>query len=299
MAGNPRAKGQVENANNLIETHFECLFRIESVSTIEELNEAAERFCVEYNTKMKIHRMGQTISSRYMLWQKINVTQLRELPDLELCRQIFSIGVSKRKVKGDLTISMFHPKAKRTLVYSLINLQVEKGDEVNCQAFLFGDKFEAIIWFVVKDEFGKNIEVSYFVKPLEVDEAGFDINAAIIGKEYKQTKLTENEKAIKEIEETAKDIKKFSLKSHSTIQPNNKFIYQKKGERIDLAKKDTKEILLSYVEVIQSLKSVLGYVPDGTGEQLKKDYPNGVPYSYVDEIIEFHRRNTESDENII
>lgn len=299
MAGNPRAKGQVENANNLIETHFECLFRIETVSTIEELNEAAERFCIEYNTKMKIKRMGQIISSRYMLWQKISVSQLRELPDLELCRQIFSIGVSKRKVKDDLTINMFHPKAKRTLVYNLINLQVEKGDEVNCQALLFGESFEAIIWFVVKDEFGKNVEVSYFVKPLEIDEAGFDINAAIIGKEYKQTKLTENEKTIKEIEETAKEIKKFSLKSHSTIQPNNKFIYQKEGEKIDLAKDTTKEILLSYVEVIQRLKSVLMYVPDGIGEQLKRDYPNGVPYSYVDEIIEFHRRNTESDENII
>lgn len=320
-AGNPRAKGQVENANNLIETHFECLFRIEGVSSIEQLNEAAERFCVEYNTKMKIKRMGQVISSRYMLWQKISVSQLRELPDLELCRQIFSSGVLKRKVKSDLTISFYHAKAKRTLIYSLININgVEKGDEVNCQAMLFGDEYKAIIWFEGKDELGKKADASsgqsplcYEIKPIEINEAGFDVNAAVIGKEYKQTELTQGEKEIKKIEETANEIRIKAdeastlqmggrhLKTHSLIQPDSKFIYQKEGEKITIEEKEegdcphvAKEILLSYIEAVERVKASLGYVPDELSNQLKADYPNGVPYSYIDEIIEFYKSESES-----
>lgn len=306
--GNSRAKGQVENANNLIETHFECLFRLEAISSIEELNEAAERFCVEYNTKMKIKRMGQIINSRYLLWQKITLEQLRELPDIEVCKQIFSAGVLKRKVKSDLTISMYHAKAKRTLYYSLINLGVEKGDEINAQAVLFGDKYKAIIWFNRKNEYGKSEELSYEIEPIEIDEAGFDINAAVIGKEYKQTKLTENENDIKEIENISEEIKKQEiLKSHSLIQPDIKFIYQKEGEKINLDKNDNddcppaaREILLSYVEVMEKVKSGLGYVPDDLAEELKKDYTDGIPYSYADEIISFWKnKENKENENII
>lgn len=299
-AGNSRAKGQVENANNLIETHFECLLRLEGVSSIDELNEAAERFCVEYNTKMKIKRMGQIINSRYLLWQKIKVEQLRELPEVEVCRQIFSAGVLKRKVKGDLTISLYHAKAKRTLYYSLINLGVEKGDEINAQAVLFGESYKAIVWFERKDEYGTKEELSYEVEPIEVDEAGFDTNAAVIGKEYKQTKLTESEENIKEIENISKELKKQNiLKSHSLIQPDNRFIHSKEGEQIKIKEDDTREILLSYVEAMERVKAGLGYVPDDLAEELRKDYPNGVEYWYVDEIIGFWKnKEDKANENI-
>jgi hypothetical protein len=40
MPGNPRAKGQVENANNLVETQFESRLRFEPVGSMEELNDA-------------------------------------------------------------------------------------------------------------------------------------------------------------------------------------------------------------------------------------------------------------------
>lgn len=291
-AGNSRAKGQVENANNLIETHFECLLRVERISSIEELNEAAERFCVEYNTKMKIRRMGQVISSRHSLWQQIAISQLRELPDLELCRQIFSVGVLKRKVRGDLTISLYHPKAKRTLYYGLANIGAEKGDIVNCQAMLFGDEYKAIVW---SDSAKESV---YEIAPIEIDEAGFDINASVIGKEYKQTRLTSAEKDIKEIEDMSKEIKSggASLKSHSLIgRETNRFIYQKEGEKIEIRNYD-REIFLSYVEVLQKVKSVLGYVPDDLSNQLKIDYPDGVPHSYADELIEFWRTKNEGGE---
>jgi hypothetical protein len=42
LPGNPRAKGQVENGNNLVETQFESRLRFEPVKSIEELNDTAE-----------------------------------------------------------------------------------------------------------------------------------------------------------------------------------------------------------------------------------------------------------------
>jgi hypothetical protein len=37
LPGNPRAKGQVENANNLVETQFECRLRFEPVRSVDEI----------------------------------------------------------------------------------------------------------------------------------------------------------------------------------------------------------------------------------------------------------------------
>ena len=52
LPGNPRAKGQVENANNLVECHFESRLRFEPVNGIEELNDASERWCTAYNANL-------------------------------------------------------------------------------------------------------------------------------------------------------------------------------------------------------------------------------------------------------
>lgn len=55
--GNPRAKGQVEKANDIVETQFECLLKVEPVQSIDELNEATERWCAAFNA----NRLGGAI----------------------------------------------------------------------------------------------------------------------------------------------------------------------------------------------------------------------------------------------
>ncbi len=51
---------------------------------------------------------------------------------------------------------------------------------------------------------------------------------------------------------------------------------------------------------MEKVKSGLGYVPDDLAEELKKDYPNGVEYRYVDEIISFWKnKENKENENII
>lgn len=294
-AGSSRVKGQVENANNLVETHFECFLRFEGVKTIEALNEAAERFCIQYNTKERIKRMGVTIASRYNLWMRIKENQLRELPGLNLCRQIFTNGVQVRKVKSDLTVNIYHPKAKATLIYNVSNIDVDAGDTVNAEAMIIGEELTALVWYIKNGE-----ELSYELKPIELDSAGFDVNAVIIGKEYKTDKLTENEKEADKVSDISKELQKGkTLKSHSLIQPNTIFVKNKTGETIEIEK--THEILLSAVEAVKKVKSKIGYVPDNLTNKLKEDYPEGVPFSYVDEICTFYERNEniESKDNII
>jgi hypothetical protein len=127
LLGNPRAKGQVENANNLVEMQFECRLRFEPVSSIEELNSAAERWYAAYNANLingldtRLKR-GGIRESRSTLWQRIRPEQLRELPDEETCRQVFANGIQTRKMAGNLTVSIVHPRAGRSFKHSVRDL---------------------------------------------------------------------------------------------------------------------------------------------------------------------------------
>ncbi len=49
MPGNPRSKGQVENANRLVERHFESLLHRSPARHVEELNASVEWFCSRWN----------------------------------------------------------------------------------------------------------------------------------------------------------------------------------------------------------------------------------------------------------
>jgi hypothetical protein len=296
-AGNPRAKGQVEEANNLVETHFECLLRLEEVHSIEELNEAAERWCAAYNANMipnldtRLRRGGQVIGARAFLWQRIKAEQLRELPDPEICRQIFTKDAKPRKVAGDLTVSYAHPKTKQTMRYSVAGLPgILIGQDVNVQPILVDP--EPLI--TVSYKCGKEI-VSYEIAPIAYGEFGFDENAAIIGEEYKKQKETVREENAKELTAIAGGQNRETpfasitngegLKTHSLIQPESPFLRQRTGEQITVSQPDRvaiHEILVSHFEFVRRVSARLGYTPDGLYDRIKKEYPNGVPESMVE-----------------
>jgi hypothetical protein len=142
LPGNPRAKGQVENANNLVETQFESRLRFEPVNSLEELNDAVQRWYAAYNANMIPHldtrlKRGSVKQSRATLWRRIPKEKLRELPDEETCRQVFANSIQKRKVAGDLTVSIVHPRAGRSLRYSVRDLPgILVGMELNLQPLL-------------------------------------------------------------------------------------------------------------------------------------------------------------------
>jgi hypothetical protein len=73
-AGNARAKGQVENAHNLVETNFESGFKFTHVPGIEWINEKAQTWMRYYNSARKHTRHKMT---RWAKWMEITQQQLR------------------------------------------------------------------------------------------------------------------------------------------------------------------------------------------------------------------------------
>jgi hypothetical protein len=324
LPGNPRAKGQVENANNLVETQFESRLRFEPVNSIEELNGAVERWYTAYNANMidgldtRLRRNGLVIS-RSTLWQRIPKEKLRELPDEETCRQVFANGVQTRKVAGDLTVSIVHPRAGRSLKYSVRDLPgILVGMELNLQPLLVTDEPLCIVSY----ENGKEA-LSFEIAPVVFDSAGFDITAPVYGKEYQRPKDTAREKQAKALEarmggmdaacnqsgqlrrtegsrncisKNDKDVIFAAGAAHSFIQPENPFMKQSEGTPIDVAETvHTHEIIISAVEAAKRIKAECGEVPEGFINSLREQYPEGGPVRALDDLVKEYRGRQEEE----
>ena len=290
LPGNPRAKGQVENANNLVETQFECRLRFEPAGSIEGLNDAAERWYAAYNANLiegldaRLRRGGVLVGARSALWQKIPKDKLRELPDGETCRQVFASGIQTRKVAGDLTIAIVHPKAGRSLKYSVRDLPgVLVGMELKIQPLLVTDEMLCIAGY----DSGKE-EISFEIAPIVYDSAGFDVTAPVFGREYKRPADTPREKAAK-----PKDNPRLASlmgPAHSFIKADNPFMRQTAGTAIEVAETvHTHEITIGVVEAAKRVKAELGSVPEGFIDEMREQYPEGMSTRTVDDFIKQRR----------
>ncbi|MDR1863530.1 MAG: transposase, partial [Treponema sp.] len=255
LPGNPRAKGQVENGNNIVETNFESRLRFEPVRSVEELNETVERWCAAYNANLiqgldTRLRRGPVIVSRSTLWQRIPVEKLRELPDEETCRQVFANGVQTRKVAGDLTVGIVHPRAGRSLRYSVRDLPgILVGMELKLQPLLVS--VEPLCIASYENE-GK--EASFELEPVVYDDAGFDINSPVFGQEYKRPKDTKRETAGKTLEKPG--LAAVMGPAHSFIKPENPFMRNSEGTPVEVAETvHTHEIIISAVEAAKRVKA--------------------------------------------
>jgi hypothetical protein len=299
-AGNPRAKGQVEEANNLVETHFECMLKLEAVHSIEELNDAAERWCAAWNANelsnfdSRLHRGGKIIGSRAWIWNHITAEQLRELPDREICRAIFTTGIQVRRVAGDLTVSIVHPHTKQPTRYSLAGLPgVIIGQDINVQPVLV-DR-EPIVTVSYKHQ---GEVISRKLEPIAYAANGFDLSGAVFGEEYKRQRETareQNAKRLDAIAGTEAGGKPFAavtggegFKTHSLINPEGSpFIKPRTGEQITIAQPDHVEIhdiLISHFEAAKQVKARNGWLQESFIGRMKAAYPEGVPSSLIDDI---------------
>lgn len=309
LPGNPRAKGQVENANNIVECQFESLLHLEEVNSMEELNDAAERWCAAFNANQlehrdtRITRAGRKIGSRTMIWNWIKEEQLRELPDEEICRQIFTTGIQPRTVGGDLAISFVHPKNKAATRYSLSALpDIMVGMTVNVQPILVSEEALALVSY--QDRSGEI--VSFEVKPIEYDRVGFDIAAPVFGQEYKSqpdTLIEKNTKALAEIAASddktevpfAKVTDGQGFKTHSLIHTQaDPFFKTQTGKQVEVAAGtvEVHDILITPVEMAKRFKARTGFIPDGFIASLKKEFPDGVPSQLVDDLVTEYTTDT-------
>jgi hypothetical protein len=300
MAGNPRAKGQVEEANNLVETHFECMLKLEEVHSVDELNDAAERWSAAWNANdlsnfdSRLRRNGKIIGSRTWLWNHITAEQLRELPDRDICRAIFTTGIQVRRVAGDLTISIVHPHTKQPTRYSVAHLPgILIGQEVNVQPVLADTEPVAAVSYKYQGEI-----ISMELEPVAYVGNGFDLSGVVFGEEYKRQKATDRERNAKRLDALAgveARGKPFAavtngegFKTHSLITAEGSpFIKQRTGEQITIAQPDHVEIhaiLISHFEAAKQVKARNGWLSESFISRMKAAYPEGVPSYRIGDI---------------
>jgi hypothetical protein len=184
-AKNARAKGQVENANNLVELLFESRLLLEPVTSVAELNQRAEAFqnaynnnqLPEYNAIHSRHKMA-----RYECWMKIKQHQgkLRELPPPEVCRWLLTAKPESRKVTN-MEITAVHPRTKQRHTYDLTGLVGICNDmEVLITPMVISENAEILVYCTYLGQ-----QQVHQVAPLTQNDFGFFNNAAVISQEYK------------------------------------------------------------------------------------------------------------------
>ena len=185
--GNPRAKGQVEKMNDLVEKQFESGLKFITINSLAELNQAAWRWMIVFNGTSIHTRHKQT---RYGVWLQINSEQLRIAPDEATCRELAHTAPQSRVVKPTLTVDF-------------------KGDEYDVSTLpdiIVGQKVMVVQnpWrpdaaqLVIADADGR--EIFHVVEKVQRNEFGFREDASVICESYSRHADTAAQRNAKDIE---------------------------------------------------------------------------------------------------
>ena len=292
----PRAKGQVEKSNDIVETSFESNLRFIEVDNIDYLNELACRWMQYYNANHKHSRHGLT---RYQAWNKIKAEQLILPPPFDYCKELAISAPQEAKVTPDLEIRF---KGKHYSVRDIPNVLV--GQKLLVARNPWRKEAAQVAVF---DEDGN--EKWVVVEPIEFGEFGFRENAVVMGEEYHQPKETRAQVNKKDLDklamqtstlEEAKTKRKQNFvpfggsidpfkHQNNVLKGNNTLYVTKHGKHLEYNNKEVIEQVLSKVELAKILKPRIE-AADGNWAQavkiLQRLYPDGVVASEVESVFE-------------
>jgi hypothetical protein len=301
QAGNPRAKGAVEVANNLVEVLFESRLKFEPVHSVEELNASAAAWSRAYNADAiphydaRLHRRGMAQPvARSALWQTIRQEQLRLLPEERVCRYLLSAEPQPRKVSPALTISFAHPMGSGSQHYKLAGLpDIYPGRQVMVSPLVYGQG-EVVIG--IEDYRGDVQE--HVVAPRRFDAlSGQPLDAAVWGEGFAQPADTAQDTAAKRADAAAypelkteaerdkakaKNAAPFggTLDAHSHLAHAEPPAYMdRRGTELSVPDRTRVELRpLSHMEAFRALVPLLGRpITPAENEQIRARYPAGVP----------------------
>ena len=307
--GNARAKGGVEGANNLVETHFECRLRFQPVSNVDELNAAASAWANAYNADLipnfdaRLNRVGLLRPmARYDLWLKITQEQLRVLPPFEVCQALMEGKRIERKVGPNLKVSFRHPKAQRTLEYDVAGLDgVCVGDVVEVSPLVYGE------WpIVIRVARYDGAALEYTVTPeTQYDEFGQSLTSATWGEEFKSRPDTAAETQGKKLDRLAfpnrdlEEITKARDKNEAPFEGKLDALNHltkidmpaylaRRGSEISVPQRAQVEIKpLTQTQAAMRLRSMLGRpLAAEDREKLAEWYPQGVMEEQLQEVAD-------------
>ena len=300
--GNPRAKGQVENGNNLVETLFESSLKMVQVQSIDELQAYANRWMRYFNSERKHSRHGM---SRYQAWLKIAADELLLPPPADYCRELVLSMPQERKVKAELEIEF----EGRLFDVSQVPF-VLVGEKLTVAKNPWKQYSARVRCY---DEAGKE----YWLEVPEVvrNAFGFRENAAIIGESYHahadtaaQTHAKVLEKLAMQadtLDEAAQKRKAKTLPFGGRIDPfahqeqvlaeKQKISYlPKRGQQMDYRQSgfngmDVQAAVLNKVELAKLLKPRIeaqGGDWATAAQRLQELYPNGAAESELEQVLE-------------
>lgn len=299
--GNSRAKGQVENAQNIVETQFEGRFKFLNIENIEQLNSLAQRWRVDWN-EHKIH--SRTKQTRNKVWQSIAIHQLRKAPTMELCKELVSTVPVEKTVKGNLTIS-HSIKGYGQHDYDLRHIDgIYPKAKVQVVVNPYRSPCVDVITINTHGE-----QQIYTVEPMQVDWVGFDVNAPVIGEQIQSMPNSEidnqRSKVIKQaygVETLAKAEQAIEKKQvayegklnvMADIDSHEQTDYMPKGgeklQTVAIEQAPTTR-KLAPLNIVQTAKAIRAEIGDKwTAEHyqaLQQQYPSGeVPQEDIPDII--------------
>ncbi len=301
MPGVPRAKGQVEKANHLVETHFEAHLKEDPAASVQELNQWVEAWCAAYNANTlkgydsTLKRAGK---SRQALWRSIRHEDLRELP--EVARDLLVSSPITRKVSGDLTISYVHPRLKESHLYRVGGLTgVRVGMSVEVSPLLMDPTGSIkVLWSY------QGSELSQHLQPAEIDGlSGFPAASPVFGQSYKSPGETWPQKAVASLVPVVGNAKKpFSHLNNGQglkgvgelhLEGGSVVPLPRTGQTID--PQQSEESTISVIQAARRLGKILGYWEGGYLRILRERYPQGVPQGRLGEIAGMLREATDDD----
>lgn len=295
--GNPRAKGGVENANNLVETKFEGKLKFVRINSIEQLQKYANQWMVHFNGDFDHSR---TQMSRFAAWQKIHSSELLLPPPADYCRELVVSRPETRKVKRDLTVSF------GGAFYDVRDVPFVMVDEVLTVAKNPWQQGSARVQRF--DEHGQEYWIK--VPKVEFNEWGFRTDAAIIGKEYQSHADTPAQTHKKELEklvytatnhdEVAAKQKQKALPFDGRIDPfahqtqalaaRNTLYMPRQGTQMGYNRMEVAEAVLNKIELAKLLKPRFEAAGKTWGREqmqfLSKHYPNGLPESELESVFD-------------
>lgn len=183
--GNARAKGQVEKTHDLIERHFEGRFRFMPPGelTLENINTWGELFVNDFCATRKHSRHGQP---RFSAWMGITADQLRVPAPVEVLRELVATEPVQRRVSNTMTLS-YSIKGQGSRDYDVSRIPgVLVGGKLT--VVLNAYRAPAIDVRVVDADTGE--ESWQTVEPIERNEHGFAVGAAVLGQEPRTARNT-------------------------------------------------------------------------------------------------------------
>lgn len=294
--GNARAKGSVEKTHDLVERGFEGRLKYLPITSLDQLNLAADTWRQAFCAKALHSRHGM---SRWAAWQRIQPTELRLAPPRAVLDALLTAKEDTRVVRGDLTVS-YRVKGFASEQYSVAHVP---GVRVEERVTITWNPYRAPNIDVITVS-AEGHEQRWECTPLPQDDAwGFSGAAQTVGDGYHRQADTAADQARKESLRLAygSDTLAGAERQRASRAPafggrvdpigylanetRNLTHLPRAGTDLPINRVQIEERPIGVVETVRRLKAMLGAdVPDGLYMRIASAYPDGVAESALESV---------------